>query len=104
MDVLHFIVHKSVDFKGCDDLIKSDIEEISAKIKVGNYKCFIIASIYRPTGKPVAYFPDIELLIRDIDNQNIESIIMGDTKCNFMDKSDNDTKNLPKIMNTYNLN
>ena len=30
-------VHKSVDFKGCDDLINSDIEAISAKIKIGNY-------------------------------------------------------------------
>ena len=40
------------------------------------------------------------LLVRD--NQNIESIIMGDTNCNSMDKSDIDTKNLLKIMNTYN--
>ena len=28
-------VHKSVDFKRCDDLINSDIEAISAKIKIG---------------------------------------------------------------------
>ena len=40
----------------------------------------------------MAYFHDIELLVRDIDNQNIESIIMGDTSCNFMHKSNNDTK------------
>ena len=33
-------VHKSVDFKRCDDLINSDIEAISAKIKIGNYKLF----------------------------------------------------------------
>ena len=31
-------VHKSVDFKRCDDLINSDIEAISAKIKIGKYK------------------------------------------------------------------
>ena len=96
-------VHKSVDFKRCDDLIKSDIEAISAKIKMDNYKPFLVTSIYRPPGKPVAYFHDIELLVRDIDNQIIESIIMGDTNCNFMDKSNSDTKNLLKIMNTYNL-
>ena len=96
-------VHKSVDFKRCDDLINSDIEAISAKIKIVYYKPFLVTSIYRPPGKPVAYFHDIELLVRDIDNQNIESIIMGDTNCNFMDKSNNDTKNLLKIMNNYNL-
>ena len=28
---------------------------------------------------------------------------MGDTNCNFMDKSNNDTKNLLKVMNNYNL-
>ena len=95
--------HKSVDFKRCDDLINSDIEAISAKIKIGNYKPFLVTSIYRPPRKPVAYFHDIELLVRDTDNQNIESIIMGDTNCNFMDKSNNDTKNLLKIMNNYNL-
>ena len=83
-------VHKSVDFKGCDDLINSDIEAISAKIKTGNYKPFLVTSIYRPPWIPVAYFH----LVRNIDNQNIESIIIGDTNCNFMDKSNNDTKNL----------
>ena len=51
----------------------------------------------------MSYFNDNELLARDIDNQNIEFIIRGDSNCNFMDKSDKDTKNLPKIMNTYNL-
>ena len=54
-------VHKSVDFKRCDDLINSDIQAISAKIKIGNYKPFLVTSIYRPPGKPVAYFHDIEL-------------------------------------------
>ena len=92
-----------MDFKQCDDLIKHDIEAISAKIKIGNYKPFLVTSIYRTPKKPVTYFHDIELLVRDIDNQNIESIIMSDTNCNFMDKSNSDTKNLLKIMNTYNL-
>ena len=55
-------VHKSVDLKQCDDLINSDIEAISAKIKIGNYK-ILVTSIYRPPGKPVAYFHDIELLV-----------------------------------------
>ena len=52
-------VHKSVDFKRCDDFIKSDIEAISAKIKIGNCKPLLVTSIYRPPGKLVAYFHDI---------------------------------------------
>ena len=68
------------------------LKQSQQKLKLENYKPFLVTSIYRPPGKPVAYFHDIELLVRDIDNQNIESIIMGDTNCNFMDKSNNDTK------------
>ena len=46
--------------------------------KICQHQKLNMASIYRPPGKPMAYFHDIELLARDIDNQNIESIIMGD--------------------------
>ena len=79
------------------------LKQSQQKLKLAIINLFLVTSIYRPPGKLVAYFHVIELLVRDIDNQNIESIIMGDTNCNFMDKSNNDTKNLLKIMNNYNL-
>ena len=46
-------IHKSLNFKQCDDLYKYEVEAVSAEIKVGNYKPFIVTSLYRPPDKPV---------------------------------------------------
>ena len=96
-------IHKSLNFKICDELISPELEAIAAKIKVGNYKPFIITSLYRPPDKPVSYFDSIRSLINALDTKGLEFIVMGDTNCNTMDKSDNDTKNLSKIVDSFNL-
>ena len=97
-------IHKSLNFKQCDDLHKYEVEAVSAEIKVGNYKPFyIVTSLYRPPDKPVSHFDEIEALVSTIDNTNLEFIMIGDTSCNFMDKTDNDTKHLLKLMASYNL-
>ena len=96
-------IHKSLNFKQCDDLYKYEVEVVSAEIKVGNYKPFIVTSLYRPPDKPVSHFDETEALVSAIDNKNLEFIIIGDTNCNFMDKTDNDTKHLLKLMASYNL-
>ena len=36
-------IHKSSNFKQCDDLHKYNVEAVSAEIKVGNYKPFIVS-------------------------------------------------------------
>ena len=77
--------------------------KVSAEIKVGNYKPFIVTSLYRPPDKPVSHFDEIESLISTIDNKNLEFIMIRDTNCNFMDKTDNDTKHLLKLMALYDL-
>ena len=101
--VVALYIHKSLNFKQCDDLYKYEVEAVSAEIKVGNYKPFIVTSLYRPPDKPVSHFDEIEALVSTIDNKNLEFIIIGDTNCNFMDKTDNDTKHLLKLMASYNL-
>ena len=75
-----------------------ELEAIAAKIKVGNYKPFIIISLYRPPDKPVPYFDSIRSLINALDAKGLEFIVMGDTNCNTMDKSDNDTKIFQKLL------
>ena len=45
----------------------------------------------------------METIIASIDNENMESIIVGDTNCDYFDKSANDTSHLLKIINTFNL-
>ena len=60
-------IHKSVNYRLREDLSNSDIESISIQIKVGNYKPFIVTSIYRPPGIPVDYFNELDKLFYFID-------------------------------------
>ena len=84
-------IHNSLVFKNFDEVSDPNVESVSAKIKVGNYKPFIVTCLYRPPDKPVSHFSDIETIIASIDNENMESIVVGDTNCDYFDKSDTDT-------------
>ena len=96
-------IHKSLNFKQCDDLHKYEVEAVSAEIKARNYKPFIVTSLYRPPDNFVSHFDEIEALVSTTDNKNLEFIMIGDTNSNFMDMTDNDTKHLLKPMASYNL-
>ena len=76
-----------------------ELEAITAQIKVGNYKPFIITSLYLPPHKLVSCFNSIRSLINALDTKGLEFIVMGDTNCNTIDKSDNDTKIFQKLLN-----
>ena len=80
----------------CDEL-----ESVSIQVKNGKYKPFILTSIYRPSGKPVSYFNDLGSLFDRIESQNRESIIMDDINCDFNTPSDNDTRHLRNILNSF---
>ena len=78
-------IQKSIDFKVREDLMKYDIESISVQVKIDNYKNFIVTSINGPPKVPTEKFLEIEALVATIDNENKESIIIGDTNCNYDD-------------------
>ena len=80
----------------CDEL-----ESVSIQVKNGKYKPFILTSIYRPPGKPVSYFNDLGSLFGRLESQNRASIIMSDINCDFDTTSDNDTRHLRNILNSF---
>ena len=90
-------VHKSINFKVREDLMKYDIELISVQVKIGSYKPFIVTSIYGPPKVPTDKFSELEALVAAIDNENKESIIIGDTNCNYDDPSNHYTKKFEKV-------
>ena len=49
------------------------------------------------------YFHELESLISSIESEDKNTIMLGDTNCNFLDNSDNDTKNLKRIFMAYKL-
>ena len=56
-------LNESLNVKHREDLLDFDFESISVEIKIGDYKPFLVTTIYRPPHKPVAYFDQIETLI-----------------------------------------
>ena len=68
------------------------------QVKVGNYKPFIVTSIYRPPGKTVNHFNDTDVLLSKIEAEEKESIYLGDTNCDMLDLTNNDTKSLKRLL------
>ena len=93
-------ISESLNFNHREDL-DFDLESISVEIKVGKYKPFLVTIIYRPPDKPVSYFDQIESLISTTELEGKESILIGDLNCDFLCESNNNTKNLKRILFTY---
>ena len=75
-------MNKNLSYKVRTDLMVDDRESVSVQTENGEFKPFIVISIYRLPEKPVSYFSHIECLIASLESdQNKESIIMGDTNC-----------------------
>ena len=96
-------IHKTVNYKLREDIAFSEIESISIQVKVGNYKPFIVTSVYRPPGKPVEYFNELDKLFNSIDAEDKETIYLGDTNCDMLDFTNNDTKNLMRLLTKFHL-
>ena len=74
-------IHQNIQFEPKRELMCDEIESLSVQIKNGKFKPFIVTSIYRPPGKPVSYFNELESLFSMLEAQNKESIIIGDINC-----------------------
>ena len=94
-------IHKSINFTVREDLMKYDIESISVQVKIGNYKPFIVTSIYVPPKVPTETFSEIEALVATINDENKKSIIIGNINCNYDDPSNHYTKQLKKVISAY---
>ena len=93
-------VHESILYKIRSDLMPDNLEVVT--LQIANSK-FIVTSLYRPPRKPVSYFNDMEALLASLNSDNKEAIIMGDINCDFLDSSNNDTKNLKRVLSLHNL-
>ena len=51
----------------------------------------------------ISYVSYTECLIASLESENKKSIIMGDTNCDFLNPSNNNTKNLKRISNSFEL-
>ena len=96
-------IHKTVNYKLREDLAYSEIESISIQVKVGIYKPSIVTSVYRRPGKPVEYFNELDKLLNSIDAEDKETIYLEDTNCDMLDFTNNDSKNLMRLLTKFHL-
>ena len=94
---------KDLEFAVRDDLMTYNLENVTIQLKIANYRSFIVTGLYRPPDKPVEYLDELESLISPIESEDKNTIMLGDTNCNFLDNSDNDTKHLERMLMTYQL-
>ena len=57
--------------------MQDNLEVVTLQTADSKFKPFIVASLYRPPGKPVCHFNDMEALLASLDSDNKETIIMG---------------------------
>ena len=77
-------IHESIsNYCILSDLMDNNLESLSIQIKLGNFKPFIITSVYLPDVS-VDVFREVESLVRLLDKENKESIIIGDTNCDSL--------------------
>ena len=93
-------ISESLNLNHREDLA-FDLESIPVEIKIGKYKLFLVTAIYRPPDKPVAYYDQVESLISTTELEGKESILIGDLNCDFLCESNNNAKNLKRILFTY---
>ena len=89
-------IHESIFYKIRSDLVPDNLEVVTLQIADSTFKPFIVTSFYRPPGKPVSYFNDMEALLASLDSDNMEAIIMGGI-------NNNDTENLKRVLSLHNL-
>ena len=82
-----FFIRDSINFRPRTDLNNLDIEILTIQISKHNVKPFLITTWYRPPNDPIDTLYRFENCLQLIDNDNKESIILGDVNYDFLSAS-----------------
>ena len=86
--------------------LKNDkLELLSLRIKPKNAKSFILVCWYRSPTSVVddAAFENLSEILRKLDKEEKEIILVGDTNCDIMDHKNANTKKLKLVYSEYQL-
>ena len=98
-----FYVAQSLTYVNRQDLLShEDLEILTVEIKKPKSKPFLVTTWYRPPDSKVEIFDKFESELLKLDQEDKESIIMGDTNCNLLSQSfDHKAEHLKFITETY---
>ena len=95
-----FYIRNSINFPIRPDLGLDDIEALTIEIHKYKTKPFLVTTWYRPPNSPIDLSANFENILRLIDIEEKESIIMGDLNCDLLHKDlDHMTKELNFMTN-----
>lgn len=98
-----FYVAQSLTYVNRQDLLShEDLEILTVEIKKPKSKPFLVTTWYRPPDSKVEIFDKFESYPLKLDEEDKESIIMGDTNCNLLSQTfDHKAEHLKFITETY---
>ena len=83
-----FYLRSTLNYRLRDDLILGDeFEVLSVDIMKPNSKAFNVTAAYRPPNCTEGFFENLENLVRALDLESEELIILGDLNCNYLANS-----------------
>ena len=98
-----FYVAQSLTYVNRQGLLShEDLEILTVEIKKPKSKPFLVTTWYRPPDSKVEIFDKFESYLLKLDQEDKESIIMGDTNCNLLSQTfDHKAEHLKFITETY---
>ena len=83
-----------------DDIPISILEMICVEIKPPKAKPYLVLSWYRPPSATIETFENLERVLRLLESEDKETILLGDTNCDFSNKTPESSRiNLPNNIN-----
>ena len=82
------------------DIPISTLEMICVEIKPPKAKPYLVLSWYRPPSATIETFENLERALRFLESEDKETILLGDTNCDFSNKTPESSRiNLPNNIN-----
>ena len=85
------------------DMVDYGLEIICVELKPLKYRPFTIVAWYRPPSDPVIFFDLLEKVLSSLDREEKETILIGNTNCDFSDKAIDSDYNCMHLSNVYDL-
>lgn len=98
-----FYIRNTINYRTRFDLNNQDIEMLSIEISKYTTKPFLISTWYRPPNSPIDLLTKFENILRLIDMEEKESIILGDVNCDILENNrrDHNTNELYFLTSLY---
>ena len=94
-----FYVKDGLEFNQIE-LDLPNLELITIRLAISHVKPILVTKGYRPPDSEVKLFDDFEEILRSLDAESHESIIMGDMNCDYLKPDNNNTKHIKRIFHT----